>query len=161
MAQPAPPPATPGAPLGRSMPAVVSPEVKVPKNGRRVCFIGAVSALRVLEPSLLRPSPMLTPWCVSEVFLGFWRRLRATNRLERELARRAPAPSPAGAGHGRPYLALFLPWFCRVVAPAFVHGRKCALATFGVFILTFLGHATAKLSLGFLRVARLLPGSPY
>ena len=51
------PPATLRAPLGRSMPAVVSPEVKVPKNGRRVCFIGAVSALRVLGPSLLRPSP--------------------------------------------------------------------------------------------------------
>ena len=56
MAQPAPP-ATPRAPLGRSMPAVVSPEKKVPKNGRRGCFLGAVSALRVPRPSLLRPSP--------------------------------------------------------------------------------------------------------
>ena len=56
MAQPAPP-ATLRAPLGRSMPAVVSPEVKVAKNGRRGCFLGAVSALRVPRPSLLRPSP--------------------------------------------------------------------------------------------------------
>ena len=33
-----------------------------------------------------------------------------------------------------------------MVAPAFVHGRKCALATFGVFILTALGDATASFS---------------
>ena len=52
------------------MPAVVSPEVKVPKNGRRICFIGAVSALSGFRGlASLAPHPMLTPWCVYEVLL--------------------------------------------------------------------------------------------